>query len=377
MLPLASSTLNTILTNSSFPSAEIKNLIKAEAKRLGFAFCGVASPETGEAFKRYQAWLDEGLYAKMAYLARPDAIAKRQNVEALLPGCKSVLCLALPYAQPQKTSGDNGVLAGWVAAYACYADYHDLMREKLVILGDRIEALFGRPVRRYVAVDSGPVLEKSFALQAGLGLIGKNTLLWNPSLGTWFFLGELLLDIALEADKAMEGNFCGDCDICVRACPTGALRGDKRMDAARCLSYLTIEHRDAIPVEYRRAMGMQIFGCDICQVACPKNIADIPRGMSYAMEPVMDGTLDLLEALSLTQAAFKTRYAGKPLSRARYQGFRRNVIIALGNSGHPEALNALKACLKTENDDVCRESMVWAINQLKESFTQNLKHKPG
>lgn len=364
MWSLAYSTLNIRLTKPALSPKNLSKCIKAEAKRLGFAFCGVALPKTHGAFDRYQAWLDEGLHAEMTYLARPDAVAKRQNLENLLPGCKSVLCLAMAYPHGKIADNEGENLDGRVASFACFADYHVTIREKLQALADAIEMIVGQQINGYIAVDSSPVLEKSFALKAGLGLIGKNTLLWNPSFGTWFFLGELLLDIALEPDDPMQGDFCGDCDICVRACPTGALCGDKRMDAARCLSYLTIEHRGAFPQEYRRAMGRQVFGCDICQKVCPKNAQGLPADFHPDLVPVLDAKFDLLEALSLSKDAFKARYAGTSLLRAKYQGFRRNVIIALGNSGSQAALQALNTALNTEEDPVCHESMLWAIENL-------------
>lgn len=366
MLLLDFSTSNTNLTKSKQPSLNIEIRIKAEAKRLGFALCGITLPETGKAFDRYQTWVDEGLHAEMSYLARPDSMAKRQNPGLLLPECKSVICLALPYppTQIETNEDDRQALRGSIAGYAHFIDYHTVMREKLEALAHFIEGLFAQQVHWYAAVDSSPVLEKSFAIQAGLGQLGKNTLLWNEDLGTWFNLGELFLDIALEPDSPQNGDFCGDCDICIRACPSGALRGNRTMDARRCLSYLTIEYRGSLPLEFRNALGKQVFGCDICQLVCPKNLVRLPENVDCSLETILEPEIDLLEALSLSPEAFKKRFAGTAVMRAKHLGFRRNVIIALGNSGRPEALKALQSAIKTEEDPVCLESMHWAILRL-------------
>ncbi len=335
----------------------LEKQIKAEANRLGFALCGITTADASEGFSHYKAWVEKGLFAGMHYLARPDALAKRQKPELLLAGCKSLICVGLPYPPAESLAS--------IAAYVRVPDYHLLMREKLTQLASFIEELTGTKPASYIAVDSVAVLEKSFAHRAGLGLVGKNTLLLNEDFGTWFFLGELLLDLELEPDLALASDFCGDCRICVEACPTNALLGDKTMDASKCLSYLTIEHRGSIPVEYREAMGQQVFGCDICQLICPKNENASSSGFAFCFKPTFDGEIDLIEALSLREADFKLRYAGSSFLRAKYQGFRRNVIIALGNSQQARALAVLEAALPDEQDPVCKESMLWAIERLK------------
>lgn len=338
----------------------LEKQIKAEANRLGFALYGITTADASVGFSHYKAWVEKGLFGGMHYLARPDALAKRENPELLLDGCKSLICVGLPYPPAESLAS--------IAAYARVPDYHLLMREKLTQLVGFIEEQIGNKLASYIAVDSAAVLEKSFAHQAGLGLVGKNTLLMNEDFGTWFFLGELLVDLELEPDLALRGDFCGDCRICVEACPTHALLGDKTMDASKCLSYLTIEHRGTIPVEHREAMGQQVFGCDICQLVCPKNKNAASSGFEFSIKPVFDDKIDLIEALSLREGDFKARYAGSSVLRAKYQGFRRNVIIALGNSQQSRALAVLEAALPDEQDPVCKESMLWAIERLKQSL---------
>lgn len=369
MWPLAFSTLNIRLISPQISSLTLKESIKAEAKRLGFALCGITLPEPGIAFERYSAWLEAGFNAEMAYMARPDAVAKRQKLELLLPDCRSVVCVALPYAPPEQTmpSLDNHRVWGSIAAYARFVDYHTVIRQKLEALGKFVAKVMDKPVGYYTAVDSSPVLEKGLAIQAGLGQVGKNTLLWNKTLGSWFFLGELFLDIDLEPDRPIQGDFCGDCDVCVNACPTGALRGNRTMNAGRCLSYLTIEHRGSFPLEYREAMGCHVFGCDICQLVCPKNESNLKADYSYPLSSVLDTHLDLIDALNFNEETFKACYKDTALHRAKYHGFRRNIVIALGNSGKLQALDALKAGLQTEENQDCRESMLWAINRLSKT----------
>ncbi len=338
----------------------IETLIKAEAKRLGFALCGITTPNVDFAFEHFQAWIEREMYGEMTYLARPDSLAKRKDPELLLPNCKSVISLGLPYPQPSNT--------GNIAAFARVPDYHVVIRDKLKQLAGFIEKTLETELTWYAAVDSSPVLEKSLALKAGLGLIGKHTLLINQTFGTWFFLGELFLDIALLPDSPLSGNYCDACDLCVKACPTGALTGDKTMNASKCLSYLTIEHRGDIPSDVRQRMSGQVIGCDICQIVCPMNQRATPASTGYEWQSVLPANLNLEACLSLDEKAFKEMFAGTSVLRLKYKSFRRNLILALAVSGKPEALEALKDAMAEEQDPLCKETMLWGIKYLNQSL---------
>ena len=335
----------------------IEASIKAEAKRLGFALCGICKPKSPEGFSRFSAWLDKGMYGEMRYLARPDTLAKRENPELLLEHCKSVICVALPYPSSE--------LPGNIAAFARVPDYHEIVREKLAQLADFIESVLGREPGKYIAVDSPPVLEKSLAVQAGLGLLGKNTLLMNELYGSWLFLGELFLDIKLEPDLPLKGDFCGDCSICVDACPTSALLGDKTMDASKCISYLTIEHRGEIPEAVRGRMSGQVIGCDICQVLCPMNKAVKLHAHNYELPQILPANLDLPTCLALDEESYKELFGKTTVMRLKYHSFRRNVVLAMAHSVNQEFLQILQTAIAEEEDPICRDAMRWAIETIR------------
>jgi epoxyqueuosine reductase len=267
----------------------------------------------------------------MAYLERPDAVAKRRDPSLIFPQARSVVVVALNYYQgeydPKATPA--GGERGRVARYAWGDDYHDLMWSRLDELGALVEDEAGHPVawRRYV--DTGPLLERELAVRAGLGWFGKNTMLINPSLGSWLLLGELLLDLELEYDAPFRSDHCGTCTRCIDACPTRCILPDRTLDASRCISYLTIEFKgDAIAAELRPLVGDWIFGCDVCQNVCPWNrFARSTNEPAFQPRPGMPA-LELADLLALDDEGFQQRFKGSAVKRAKRRGLQRNAAVA-------------------------------------------------
>ena len=339
----------------------LKTLIKAEALKLGFVVCGVILPTQPETFSAYQAWIEAGFQADMGFLARPQSLSARQNPAAMLPGCRSILCVGLPYPAPSPSVATSQPGKGAIAAYALLPDYHIVLKTKLELLGARLSELAGRAAAYRACVDTAPILEKDAARRAGLGWIGRNSLLNAPGYGSYLFLGELLTDLELPPDAPLPGDPCANCRLCVDACPTQALRPNRSVDARRCLSYLTIEHRGAIPPGLRPKLGRRVFGCDTCQSVCPLN-----RGIREGTESkaVISGFPDLLEEFSFSEAEWKAKYRATPVMRAGFAGYRRNLAIALANSRPPGAARALQAALESERAPELRETLLWALAQL-------------
>lgn len=335
---------------------EIKNLLKAEALRLGFVLAGVTLPQRPPHFQAYETWLASGFQAGMAYLAGELALAGRRDPAALLPGCRSILVLAFPYAPPSPALPPPG--CAQIAAYAAGDDYHHTLPPRINHLAHFLQSLTDQPFSWKAFTDSAPLLERDLAVQAGLGWIGRNTCLIHPRLGSWFFLAELLLTLALPPDAPFSADHCGHCQRCVEACPTGSLNANRQLDARRCLSYLTIENKDAIPPEWRPALHHHVFGCDICQSVCPWN-SHIPAPHSDAQ------VIDLLDVISLTPAEFKDLYASTPVQRARHRGLLRNACAVLGHAGTATHLPALQALLHRETDPVLLEAATWAVEQIQ------------
>ncbi len=330
---------------------------KAHARSLGFAFIGFTTPDPPPHITEYNHWLQSGYHGEMGYLATNRARERRADSRRSLPECQTILVAALPY-----TPGDT---VGPIAAYARGNDYHDVLPPKLEQLVAWLEAETGQPILHKTYTDTGPLLERELAQRAGLGWIGKNTLLINPQGGSYFLLGEVLMDLALPSDPPFTADHCGTCTRCIEACPTDAILPDRVLDARRCISYLTIELKGAIPEDLRSQMGGWTFGCDICQAVCPWNVrfADTLTPDSDLVPRPQSSQLPL--ELSLTPEQFNAQYKGTPLKRAKRRGYARNVAVALGNTGGTEAAQALEAALETERDPLVCEHIEWALMNLK------------
>jgi epoxyqueuosine reductase len=335
-----------------------ESAVRDKAAALGFSACGFATvvPLPREAF--LAGWLDAGCAAEMRYLERRPE--RRLHVGAILPEARTVITLAYPYRPPGPPAIDWRVeLRGRIAAYALDDDYHDVLGRRLATFERFLgEAFPGCRTRRYV--DTGAVLEREWAVRGGLGWFGKNTMLLSTRRGSWFFLAELVTDLVLTPDVA-SGSHCGRCTACLDACPTEALRDGLVLDARRCISYLTIEHRGAIPLALRPALGAWIFGCDVCQEVCPWNAPPAPDDARSAWQHPR-----LVEILALDAAGFRARFGRTPVTRAKRRGLLRNAAVALGNSGNPAAVPALVGAL-ADPEPLVRAHAAWALGALDQA----------
>jgi len=336
-------------------------MIKAEALSLGFVLCGFSRADTPPNYEAYLSWIEAGHHADMSYMARPNAIEARFDPRLLLPECRTVISLAASYPAPDRVHRPQPN-QGIIAAYALLPDYHKVLKDAVELLAQKISQLTQQPLNHLACVDTAPILEQDYAQQAGLGWIASNSCLTSRNFGSWLLLSELLVDIPLIPDKPLRDTDCTDCLRCQMACPTKAILPNRSIDARRCLSYLTIEHRGPIPHAFRPLMGQRIFGCDTCQIVCPSNNIPKVASLFFDAAPRLDPHPDLLESFLLTEAEFKSRYADTPVLRAKYQGFRRNVAIALGNARLESAKSALQDCAANEPDLVVREAAEWALS---------------
>ncbi len=344
----------------SIDYAALARDIKQWARELGFAEAGISGVELAEDEAHLERWLADGRHGEMEYMARHGS--KRARPAELEPGTQRVISVRMDYLPPG-TAHAWQVLkdgeAGYVSRYALGRDYHKLMRNRLQKLAERIHGVVGDfGYRAYV--DSAPVLEKALARNAGLGWIGKHTVLISRHAGSYFFLGELYTDLPLPVDTPATEH-CGSCTRCIAACPTGAILGPYQLDAKRCISYLTIELKGSIPEELRAPMGNRIFGCDDCQLVCPWNkFAQIAVEPDFAPRHHLDGA-KLVELFAWSEEEFLKRTEGMAIRRTGYEGWLRNIAVALGNAPKSEAV---LAALRSRADDpspVVREHVAWAL----------------
>ncbi len=339
--------------------------VKRIATELGLDDCRVARVESAALYaERLAEWVAAGEHGDMEWLA--GNLQRRQDPRVVLPGVRSMVVVALNYYQKSgagaaATSGARGR----IARYAWGDDYHAVLDGKLRDLALTME-MAGGAQRLYV--DTGPVLERSWATAAGLGWNGKSTVQIHRKLGTWFFLGEILTTLDLEADVTTSPH-CGTCTRCMVACPTGAITAPHHVDARRCVSYLTIEHKGAIPVELRRAMGDRIYGCDECLDVCPWNrFAHESRTLAFRARPFVEGWL-LRDFLRLDESGFRSLFRYSPVKRIKRSAFLRNVCVALGNVGTEEDREALVRAA-SEGDALITEHARWALAELEARRTR-------
>lgn len=342
--------------------ADLADAIKREGRALGFQQVGVAGVELGEAESRFKSWLARGFHGEMGYLSGHGS--KRTRPAELVPGTVRVVSARMDY-WPGGSADAEEMLDrspyAYVSRYALGRDYHKVLRARLKRLAEFIrDRVAGVGYR--VFVDSAPVLEKPLAQNAGLGWIGKHTNLLNANAGSWFFLGELFTDIPLPVDEPATDH-CGSCRACIDVCPTGAIVAPYVLDARRCISYLTIELRGSIPEEFRPAIGNRVFGCDDCQLVCPWNKFAVPSGEAdFAPRHGLDVAL-LVELFRWSEADWDTGTRGSALRRAGYEGWLRNLAVALGNAEtSPEVVAALRERIDHPSNMV-REHVLWALQQ--------------
>jgi epoxyqueuosine reductase len=393
--------------------------VRAKARELGFGLVGITTPGPSEHMAFYRRWVAERRHGEMAYLARPDAVGRRGDLALTLPGVRSVVVVGHEYYQEDPPGVPEDAWRGVIARYARGRDYHKVVKKKLTELGKWLEIAAAPSALSWRAyVDTGPILERELAQRAGLGWFGKNTLLINPRKGSYFFLGILLADVLLEPDEPFTADFCGSCSACLDACPTGALLGRDAdgapvLDARRCISYLTIEHRGKIPAEFAPRMGNRIYGCDICQEVCPWNrrFAEVAAERDYAARPAWEAAWEtedasaetpdpgsaavaapsgaasgdhgpietlipttdgpsLVALMRMCEDEWDAYTRGSAMRRAGHVGLRRNVAIALGNwlgaskEPDPDAVGELVAALSDE-DRVVAEAAAWGLSRVR------------
>lgn len=333
------------------------------AQEQGFDLFGVAPASPPAHAGALGGWLDEGFAAGMEWMRREPA--RRADPREALPGAKTVVVVGMSYFVEEPPGAVwNDPMRGRVSRYAWGPDYHDVMAPRLEAMGRFIGERFGAGARWRAYVDSGPVLERGLAERAGVGFVGRNAMLVSRTFGSFVFLGEILTTAELDVQPEADVSGCGRCRRCLDACPTAAFRSEYVLDARRCISYHTIENRGAIPAEIRARMKNWIFGCDDCQSACPwvKKFSRPGRERFLAFDAERFAPR-LPDAVRLDEAGFRERYAGTPVLRAKWRDFVRNAIVALGNSGAPEAADALRP-LSRSGDALIREHAQWALNRL-------------
>jgi epoxyqueuosine reductase len=346
--------------------AGLAQRVKALALGLGFDRVGVAPAAPTRDTERLREWVARGYAGNMAWI--PRRLEERVDPRRVLPEARSVVALGFLYEPEQRVEAAPG--GGDVARYAGGDDYHDLLLERVRALGDALEALAGRSLSQRAYVDTGPVLERALAARAGLGWIGKNSCLIDPELGSYLFLGVLLTELELEPD-APEPDHCGTCRACLDACPTDAFPQPYVVDATRCLSYTTIELREAIPEPLRAAQGDRVFGCDVCQEVCPwntrrgRNRPLDPAGLRARLEPRPEWRRPALAwLLELSEDAWRQATRRTALRRVKYRGLLRNALVAAGNSGD-RGLEPLVRRHAQGDDDLLAEHARWALERLE------------
>jgi epoxyqueuosine reductase len=342
------------MTSRAATAAALASRLKAQAYGLGFDLAGIVRLEPSETFGRYQDWVRSGHHGEMAYMARGERA--RADPREHLPRARSALVVALNY--------DGTKPPGPIARYARGDDYHDVVLDKLRALESWLKSDVGSEMWSHAYVDTGPFLERDMARSAGLGWFGKNTNLLHPQLGSFFLLGTLFTELALQPDAPFETEHCGTCTRCLEACPTGAFVAPYVLDARRCISYLTIELRGAIPLELREGMGTLVFGCDICQDVCPWNVKFSRAAEQSALRPRAENLEpDLSQFLLMSDEEFRSRFPRSPVRRAKRRGLARNAAIALGNRGDVRDIPALARALAHDADPLVRGHAAWALGR--------------
>jgi epoxyqueuosine reductase len=346
--------------------------IKQRALDVGFDRCGVAPASDFPELQFLREWLDRGYAGEMKYLER--VADRRLDVRHVLPSARSVIVAAMVYNTDRPYSTEvTGETTADVSRYAWGDDYHEVMGGRLQALVDWMHGECGEPFDARWYVDTGPVQERVYAQYAGLGWIGKNTCLINPELGSWLFLSEIIVSLALEPDEA-GWDQCGTCTLCLEACPTGALVAPRVLDATQCISYLTIELKGALPERVRDAIGTHVYGCDICQEVCPWNLRPAVSGRAEWVPRAPFDRPRLVELWRASDERLRPALRGSAMSRAKLTGLRRNLATAIGNSGHPEAAAAFDEGAEeieaspSKRDPVVREHVEWARRKLRHTL---------
>jgi epoxyqueuosine reductase len=350
--------------------ADLLSELHKRARELGFNSIGVSFAAPARRLDAFLSWIENGRHGEMGYMARPDRVERRRNPQIILPGLKSIISVGLSYSTiriPSQIALDPG--RGRISNYAWGVDYHHLMSPRLESLAAWLRDLDPQ-VQSRVYVDTGAVLERDYAETAGLGFVGKNTMLIAPRSGSWFFLGEILTTLALPPTAPAPMPSCGSCHRCLDACPTGAFPAPYKLDARRCISYLTIELKGWIPRELRSLMGNWIYGCDICQEVCPFNrFAKSSRESEFRPPDLNAVAPPLPDILALTEEAFNKRFQKSPIKRIKRSRLLRNACVAAGNWGDRSAVPPLTALLQ-DPDPLLRGHAAWALHQIDDRIAK-------
>lgn len=345
--------------------------IQSEAESAGFALLGIHPPIPPSHYPAFTSWIDKDLHAGMEWIAKPHSLRLRADPALLLPGSRTLISLGVSYPSPHEEEPKPGF--GRVASYARAADYHRVLPPLLKSLGRKISRMAGKDAKMKVFVDSSPLMERGLASMSGVCWIGKNTCLISPELGSFLLLAEILLDIDLPYSEQQESDRCGTCRRCIDACPTGCIRPDRLIDAGRCISYLTIEHKGAIPAELRPSVGDWIFGCDVCQTVCPWNQKPSARISSPILNSLpCSAFLNLADELKLTEDDFDQYYGGLPIQRNGWENHRRNAVTCAGNSGEESLIPRLGEILVQSPSPVLRVHAAWALGRLAAPPTRKI-----
>lgn len=348
-------------THPNYDIQQLVKLIKQWGQELGFQQIGISDTDLTEAENHLQKWLSKDFHGDMDYMARHGL--KRSRPELLQSGTRSVISVRMDYLPEQAKNIEQSLanpVAAYISRYALGRDYHKVLRTRLQKLADKIQTHIG-PFGYRAFVDSAPVLEKALAEKAGLGWIGKHTNLINKKAGSWFFIGEIYIDLELDNDETAS-NHCGECRACLDICPTQAIVAPYQVDARLCISYLTIELHGPIPEPLRALIGNRIYGCDDCQIICPWNrFARLTDEKDFNPRRQLN-SLELLEAFNWTEAEFLRRTEGSAIRRIGYERWLRNIAVALGNA--PASQAVIDQLLKKRNDpsELVKEHVLWALN---------------
>jgi len=350
-------------TANAQPGITLEARIKAQAYGLGFDLVGLTRTGPAQTAGQFDGWLRAGHAGELHYLER--GAEKRRDSRLPIDGAQSAVVVAMNYGGREPN--------GPVARYARGDDYHDVMVERLRALHTWVDAWVGAPVRGKAYVDTGPILERDLARRAGLGWFGKNTMLINPGIGSFFFLGVLLIDLDLKPDAPFATTHCGTCTRCLDACPTEALLEPGVLDARRCISYLTIELKGTIPPDLREPIGGLVYGCDICQEVCPWNVRfarELPADSPYTAREALganDARTLARDLVRMAQTDFSAAFKGSPMKRAKLRGLKRNAAVVLGNVGTPDDAGVLTGALDDE-EPLVREHAAWALRRIADRF---------
>ncbi|PKN87186.1 MAG: tRNA epoxyqueuosine(34) reductase QueG [Chloroflexi bacterium HGW-Chloroflexi-8] len=342
----------------------LKDSIKTEVLNLGFSHIGYCSPAQIMDFEIYLNWVNNGFSADMDYLKRADALEKRKEPKKIMKSVQTIIVLAMPYIPSDQNENSNP--KPLISSYAFGRDYHEVIPEQLKSftnwLGEKIKPFC---LEYKIYTDTGPILERSMAVNSGLGWIGKNSCLIIPRKGSYFFLAEILINIEFSVDPPFPHDLCGNCQKCIVNCPTGCILDNRTIDASKCISYLTIENKKEIPKNLREKMGNWVFGCDICQKVCPWNIrfSSQPAHSHFKISPKIQ-KISFDSILELDEMEFKMKFKESPILRTKLRGLKRNMINAMGNSKEINNLKIINRLADTEGDPMIVDQLIWSKSKI-------------